>query len=310
MSNIAFVFSGQGSQYIGMGKELYDNFIICRDVFDKADKILDFPISKLCFEGNKEELDKTENTQPAILTLSYSIFKLLCEKNIKPKAMAGFSLGEYSALVCANVIDFENGLELIRKRGKFMDEAVPNNKGTMAAIIGIDEDKVREVVNECKEFGFIDISNLNCPKQTVVGGEREAVLRACEVAKTKGAFKAVELAVSGPFHTKMLEEAAGKLEKELTKVEFSKPIVPIVSNCTGEYAKYEDIKGLLKRQVTSTVLWEKSIRMMIDDGIDTFIEIGPGKTLINLIKKIDRGVKIFNIEDIKTLENTLKNLKN
>jgi [acyl-carrier-protein] S-malonyltransferase len=306
MGKIAFVFAGQGAQYVGMGKELAENIPACREVFEEADKALGFEISKLCFEGTKEELDKTENTQPAILTTSVAALKALEERGIKPDVVAGLSLGEYSALVSSGVFSFNDAVKLVKKRGKFMQEAVPVGVGTMAAVLGLSAEDVKAVCAEAGDFGIVEPANFNCPGQIVMGGEIEAVRVASEKAKERGA-KVIPLSVSAPFHTSMLKPAALKLEEELKSVELGEIQVPVITNVTGDYVKETaEIKELLKKQVMSSVLWENSIKKMIDDGVDTFVELGPGKVLSGFVKKIDRKVKVINVEDLKSLEKALE----
>lgn len=303
MGKIAFVFSGQGAQYVGMGKDLYDNFQCSKEVFDKADKALNFKISELCFEGKTEELNLTENTQPAILTTSIAAMKALKEeKGIVPDVAAGLSLGEYSAHVCSGTFSFEDTVKLVRKRGRYMQEAVPAGIGTMAAIIGLDSETVNKVCSEESKSGVVEVANYNCPGQIVIAGEVKAVENACAKLKESGARKTIMLSVSGPFHTSMLKSAAEKLEIELKNININDMKVPVITNVTGDYVKNKDeVKGLLKKQVMSSVRWEDTINKMIDDGVDTFIEFGPGRTLTSFIRKINRKMTTFNVEKSEDL---------
>lgn len=309
MGKLAFVFSGQGAQYVGMGKELYENYPEVSSVFERANTALGFDIKALCFEGDKEILDLTENTQPAIVTVSMAIAEILNKKGIKPDIVAGLSLGEYSALVHSEAIEFEEAVRLVRKRGQYMQEAVPVGVGTMGAIIGLERSVVEEIIDEASSEGIVEGANYNCPGQIVVGGEVKAVVRALEIAKERGAAMAVQLSVSAPFHTSMLELAAIKLSKELGKINIKALEIPVIANVTAELHKLSSVKDMLSRQVKSPVMWEDSIRKLIEMGVDTFVEIGPGKALSGFIKKIDRKLTILNIEDMASLNKTLVKLE-
>ncbi|EOR26297.1 MULTISPECIES: ACP S-malonyltransferase [Clostridium] len=310
----AFIFAGQGSQYIGMGKDLYENISVCREVFDKANDILGFDIKDLIFNGNREELDITENTQPAILITSIAAKKAIEEKGIKADVVAGLSLGEYSALVTSEVLNFEEAVALVKKRGRFMQEAVPVGVGSMAAIIGLPLEKLKAALEKARENGIVEIANYNTNNQIVVGGEKEAVKKAMELALEAGAKRAIELKVSGPFHTSLLEKASIKLREELQNIKFNKPKVKTISNVTAEIIDdKDDIKSLLFSQVKSSVRWSESIEKMLNMGVDTFIELGPGRVLSSFIKEISREkgvkVKIYNVEDMKSLQKTLEGIE-
>ena len=303
MSKIAFIFPGQGAQYIGMGKDFYEELDECRKIYDIADEILDFDIKNICFNEN-DLINETEYTQAAILTTSMAIYKAVVEIGIKPDVCCGLSLGEYNALVASDVMKFSDALKTIRKRGILMQEAVPDGKGTMMA----DNEIVSRVCEETE--GIVSVANYNCPGQLVISGERGAVAMAAQKLKEIGAKRVVELKVSGPFHSEMMAEAGRELRKYIENVEFNKPVIPYVANVNALYIdKNKDIqyiKDLLEKQVSSSVMFEQSVKNMIADGVDTFIEIGPGRTLSGLVKKTDRNVSVMNINCIDDLKKLIE----
>lgn len=306
MKKIGFVFSGQGSQSVGMGRDLAENFEVCKNIFEKADAALGYSISSICFEGPKEELDKTENTQPAILTVSLAAFEALKSKGVRPYAVAGLSLGEYSALVASGVISFEDAVRFVKKRGFMMQNAVPAGKGKMAAVLGLDAEKLKAVCAEASSKGIVECANFNCPGQIVIGGETEAVDLASEKAKEAGAKKVVPLAVSVPSHTSVLRDVSAKLAVELSSVELKNPGIKFLSNVKGDFSETAgEIASLLADQVMKPVLWQNIIEKMISDGITTIIEVGPGKVLSGFNRMISREIKSYNVEDVKSLEETI-----
>ena len=306
----AFVFPGQGAQYVGMGKELYDSFEIVRRIFDKASEILGEDFVSLVFNGNEDELKKTENTQPAILMVCTAISELLMQQGICPAVTAGLSLGEYSALVAARSIDYEDALPLVRKRGIYMQQAVPLGEGTMAAIIGLEASRIEECCRLASDAGIVEIANYNCPGQIVVSGHVAAVERVCQLAKDMGAKRTVPLSVSAPFHSSLLKPAGLALERELKRIKISNPVIPVISNVEAKPVQDpQHIEKLLTDQVSHSVRWEESIRYMAEQGFDTFIEVGPGKVLNGFLKKISKELKGFHVEDLESLESTLKGLE-
>lgn len=310
MPKIACVFPGQGAQYPGMGKEIAENYKEAMRVFDLASERLGIDMKKLCFEGNEEELKKTENTQPSILTTSIALLEVLKLRGIEPEVTAGLSLGEYSALVASKAIKFEDAVALVKKRGKYMQEAVPAGDGTMAAVMGLEREQVMECLKMASGYGVVEAANFNCPGQIVIAGHTRAVEKACTLLKERGAKRAIMLPVSAPFHSSLLKPAGEKLAKELEKVEISDNELPVVSNVDAQVImnRYE-IKRKLVEQVSSSVLWEDSIRHMIEMGVDTFIEVGPGKTLSAFVRKIDKNLYVYNVEDVESLENTIASIK-
>lgn len=306
MDKTAFLFAGQGAQYIGMGKELYDRYPICRQTFDEASESLHMDLAELVFRGSKEQLDRTENTQPSIVAMSIAAYRALSEYRIMPAVMAGLSLGEYSALTASGVFTLSQVIPLVQKRGKFMQEAVPLGIGKMTAILGLSKEKAEEACEEAKAFGIVEPANFNCPGQIVIGGERDAVDVAGRLAKEKGAIKTVDLPVSAPFHTSMLQPAAEKLKAELDSMLLGEMKTPVLCNVNAEYIRGSgEVKELLYQQVMSSVRWEQIVRKMIADGVKNFVEIGPGRTLSGFVRKIDRGLGIYHVEDIASLEATV-----
>lgn len=309
MGKLAFVFAGQGAQAVGMGKELAENFDVAMKTFDEASEALGFDIKDMIWNGDKKTLMITENTQPTIVTMSVAALRVLQEKGIKPDVVAGLSLGEYTAHIASGSMNFEDGVRLVKKRGKYMQEEVPVGKGAMAAILALTADEVRECCEEASKVGVCTGANFNCPGQIVVSGEVAAVEKCCELAKAKGAKRAMLLPVSAPFHCELLIGAGEKLAKELENVEIGDMQIPVITNVTADYVgSKEDIKPLLIKQVSSSVLWEDTIRKMLADGVDTFVEVGPGKALSGFIKKITKDVNVYNVEDMASLEKTLEGL--
>lgn len=305
MSRIAFIYPGQGAQVCGMGQDFYEQTETGKKVFDLATEILGFSLPELCFEKN-DRLDITEYTQAAMVTTSIAMTKVLEENGVKPDVTAGLSLGEYCALYAAGVMSEKDAIATVRQRGILMQEAVPVGQGAMAAVLAMDASAIEEVI---ADIDGVQIANYNCPGQIVISGKKEAVETACEKLKETGAKRTIMLNVSGPFHSKMLTGAGEKLGEVLASVEVHKPQIPYVANVTAAYVtEADEVKPLLTKQVSSSVRWQQSVETMLADGVDTFIEIGPGKTLAGFMRKIDRSAKVYNVENLEDVQKVVEAL--
>ncbi len=296
---LAFLFPGQGSQYVGMGEDFYKEFDIVRKTFDEADQILGFSLSELCFNGPEEELKKTYNTQPAILTMSVALNRMLNNDGIYPDIVAGHSLGEYSALVASGVLKFEDAVSLVRKRGQFMQEASPLGLGSMYAIVGLPREKVEEICREAQSFGIVEPANFNSEKQIVISGEIKALEKAGELAKEAGAKRVVPLSVSAPFHSSLMKEVGEKMRKEIEKVELNDAKIPVIANYNAKaLTKKEDILEALIKQIDNPVLWVDSMKLLASE-VNMALEVGPGKVLKGLMRDIDRNVKVMEVGKVE-----------
>lgn len=314
MNKTAFIFPGQGSQHIGMGQDFYNQVKESKRIFDEADDTLNMNLSDLIFNGEEEDLKKTENTQPAILTTSMAILKALEEEGIDCDYTAGLSLGEYSSIVMSKALDFSDALKVVRQRGKFMQEAVPQGVGGMAAILGMDRNLLPLLLKDSKDFGIVEVANYNSPEQIVISGELQGIKIACEKAIKLGAKRAVELPVSAPFHTSLLTPAGEKLAHVLKGVKINNPEKKVITNVDGESIKDRDeIASKLVNQVSHSVLWQQSVEYMINQGVNTFVEIGPGKSLTGFVKRIGKSMKAdvtsLNISNMETFQKALDKLR-
>lgn len=309
--NIGFLFPGQGTQFVGMGKDIYENYEEARNIYDKVKELTGIDIAKISFEGPEEELNRTRYTQLAILTNSLSILEILKKNNINAKISAGLSLGEYSALIYSNALSFEEGIKIVQKRGEYMEELLPRGDWQMAAIMGLSEDQVIEVCNKVTK-GFVAPANFNCEGQIVVSGEKDGVEEAEIFAKELGAKKVRILKTSGPFHTEKLIKSSVALRKELEKITINEFKTDVIKNIDGEkYSNIDDVKDILARHIINPVKFTKTLVNMLNEGIDTFIEIGPGKTLSGFVKRTptEKKLNILNIGDVQSLENTINFVK-
>ena len=311
----AFLFPGQGSQIVGMGKDIYEKYEEARKIYERASEISNIDIKKICFEGSEEELNKTENTQIAILTTSLAILEVLKSKNINADIAVGLSLGEYGALIYSGIISFEDGIKLIQKRGYYMGNLLPKEEYAMAAIIGLEVNKIEEICKKLNEQGkFVVPANYNCSVQTAISGETNAIDEAIELLKQAGAKRAIKLKTSGPFHTVKLQEAKNTYEKELEKYESNFRIencenIKVIKNLDGNYyTKNDNIKEILAKHIISPVRFDKAIKLMENEEIEEYVEIGPGKVLTGFIKKDNKEAKVYNINNLETLENYINNI--
>ena len=302
---VAFVFPGQGSQKVGMGRALHDAVAESRAVFEEADRALGFPLSHFCFEGPEDQLQLTANTQPAILTVSVAAARALAARGIRPEWMAGHSLGEYSALVTAGVLSLRDAVVAVRRRGQYMQEAVPVGEGAMAAILALDLAAIEQACREAAQGQVVSPANINSPGQVVIAGQAAAVDRASELCKKAGAKRALRLPVSAPFHCALMMPAQERLARDLAALSFAEPAVPLVNNVDATVVRSAAAaRDGLVRQVSGTVRWQESVERLVREGVDTFVEVGPGTVLSGLIKKIDRSVRALGVEDPASLEAT------
>lgn len=309
VNKIAVVFPGQGSQYVGMGREIHEHFDRAQETFQESSHALGYDLADISFNGPKEELNKTFRTQPCIMTVSTAIYRVLLSKGVRPAVVAGHSLGEYTALVAADVVTFKDAVRLTEKRGQFMQEAVPEGQGLMAAIIGLERSTVEEICRSLQS-GYAAPANFNCPGQIVIAGEKIAVEEAVNLCKEAGAKRAVALSVSVPSHSRLMEDASKRLAELLDSIEFKDPQIPLVNNADAQFLDTkESIRASLIRQISRPLLWEDSVMAIAQSGVQTFVEVGPGRVLSGLIRRIVPDAKMFNVEDMKSLEMTLSHME-
>ena len=305
----AFIFPGQGAQSVGMGKDLYEKYDEIKKIYEEAKNLTEIDIAKLTFDSEESELFQTKNTQLAILVMSIAILEVLKKNGIQAEYTAGLSLGEYSALYCSGAIDFENVIKIVKKRGELMQELVPEGKWSMAAVLGLEDEKVEEICKKVSE-GFVLPANYNCPGQVAISGDQKGVEIAMQKLKEVGAKRCIELKTAGPFHTEKLSDASNELRKELDKIEVKIPTIEVVKNLDAKpYSGDENIREILAKHVINPVRFSDSIKYMINQGVDTFVEIGPGKVLTGFVKKVDKNVNCININNVESLQNAIQTLK-
>lgn len=304
---LAFVYAGQGAQKVGMGQDFYERYETAKQVYDNTKNDLDFDIKDMSFNGPDEVLTRTEHTQPALVTFAIMLTKLLREEGVNPDMLCGLSLGEYSALYAAGVFDEQTAQNLCYYRGKAMADAAKGEDTAMHAILKLDRETIQKACDDCKDYGIVQVCNYNCPGQIVIGGSKVAVEKASELCKERGAKRCIQLNVSGPFHTKYMEKAGVQLKDKFANTRFGDMLVPVVFNATGKEKTHEEsVEDLLVKQVSSSVMMEDSIKYMIDQGVDTFVEIGPGSAVTGFIKKIDKSVNMHSIDSVEDYEKFIK----
>lgn len=308
MRKTAFIFPGQGAQYVGMGKDVYENHPLAKEVFEKADRILGRSISNLCFEGPEDQLKDTRNAQPAIVTTSIALYKVLAEEGIEPDFTAGHSLGEYSALIASKAVSLEDGLHLVNSRSRLMADADPDHQGMMAAILGVDRNTLSVLLQEASEIGLVEAANFNCPGQIVASGDKKGIAKLQELVVAKGG-KAIPLAVSGAFHSSFMKKAAEAFRPELEKTVWLDPKSPVIANVYAKPVPKEQLADSLYRQIFSSVLWEDSLNYLRAQGVEVFVEVGPGKVLSGLVKKTLKDATFVNCEDMGSIKKALAILK-